>query len=417
MEEDIEIIDVIKFFIRNKKIITICFIFSLILGIIWVAFQKKTYTAEAGIIVLGVKPKITFEPKIQIKEISEGVIQQFDERKKTIVEFLRSPVVISEVIEKLKNQGHINQSEKFSVESFIKSKKILNIETVGELIKVKVRLKDRELAKRFADEIVKTTVEKMVYFTYYEIPTDILKNKLLEAQKNYKDAVERYNLFVQENKILEINKRLSQLQDMYNYYVVNITKIEKYIWEAKGLKAQLQKEDFSSVGELGNALAMLRFKSSIFIEDKFEKVEIEKIDKELLKLQDIKLAIKEIDETIEILEARKKEFEKKLEEEKYEQQIQQLKKELEKEMDKEKQLIKDKDLYWDMLLTLERKQKEIEISNGISENIPVKIAYFSFLPEKPDDGRYMVFLLGFMFLGLLIGVTISGVKEIYKILI
>ncbi|MCX7911080.1 MAG: Wzz/FepE/Etk N-terminal domain-containing protein [Endomicrobia bacterium] len=411
-EKEISIIDIIKFFIRNKNIIFYTTFLFFILGIIFALFQKKTYTAEAAIMVLGIKPKVTFEPKIQLKEIGEDVFQQIDERKKTVVEFLNSPYIISEVIEKLKRQGLIKHKE-ISVENFTLSKNTLVIETKGEIIKVKVKLEDKNLAKHFADELVKTVTDKMFLLFNYDIPKELLKTKLEETKQEYEKAQKRYNMFIQKNKITELLAKLSQLETLYNYYINNIVKLERLISEANGLKEQLQKSEVSSVGEFANALALLKFKSSIFTEGKElpVNVELKEIDKEILKFKDLKLVMKEIDQIIEVLEKLKKEYQQKLEDEKYEQKIQQLKKEIEEEKNKEKQLIKDRDLIWESLLTLERKQKEMEISNGISENIPVKIAYLSNLPEKPDPGKRKVIVILFTIMGFSLATVISLIKE------
>lgn len=411
-EKDISIIDIIKFLIKNKKIILLSTLIFFFLGIIVALLQKRTYTAEAAIMLLGIKPIVNLEPKIQIKELGDSFFQQFEERKKTVVEFLKSPFVISEVIQKLQNKGLIKPKE-FTAKDFLSSEKILIVEPKGEIIKIKVRLADKNLAKNFADEIVLTVVDKIVSFTSYSFSKDLLENKLETTRKEYQKAQQRYNFFIQNNRIMEIEKKISQLKDMYNYYITNITNIEKVIWDAKGLKEQIQKSEASSVGEFANALALLKFKSSVFIKGELPllNIEVKESNKDILKFQDTKSAVKEIDEIIKILENQKEEYEKKLKEEKYEQQIQQLQKELEKEKNKEKELIKDKELLWESILTLERKQKELDITNGMSESIPIKIAYLSELPEKPDDGKRKLTVILFTFIGITLGIIVGLLKE------
>lgn len=415
-EKDIDILDIIRFLIRNRKIIVSTTLVSFFLGVIFALLQKKTYTVEAAIMVLGIKPIVNLEPKIQIKDLGDNFFQQYEERKKTVVELLNSPFIISEVIEKLQQKGLIKSGE-FTVKDFT-ARKTLTVETKGEIIKVKVKLSNKNLAKSFADEMVQTVTEKMYSLTTYHISRETLTNKLQETKKEYQKAQQRYNYFVQNNRIMEIEKKINQLKEIYSYYIANITNIEKIIWDAKGLKEQIQKSEVSSVGEFANALALLKFKSSVFIkgESPLLNIEVKESSKDMLRFQDTKSAVKEIDGIIEILERQKNNYEQKLKEEKYEQQIQELQKELEKEKDKEKELLKDKELLWESILTLERKQKELDIVNGISENIPVKIAYLSNLPEKPDDGKRKLIVGLYTLIGFSLGVGIGLLKEVALLL-
>ncbi|MCX7956667.1 MAG: Wzz/FepE/Etk N-terminal domain-containing protein [Endomicrobia bacterium] len=411
MEEELTIKDIIKFLFKHKKIIIETTFIFFILGVTFALLQKKTYTAEAAIMILGVKPKVTLETKIELKDALDNIYQQFEQRKKTVVELLKSPLIVSEVLNKLQWQGLIKLN-KFSVSDFLNSK-VINVEIVGEIIKVKVRLSDKVLAKNFADELVKTLVEKMSSVINYSISKDILKDKYEQTKQDYELLQAKYNSFIEKNRITELNKELTQLEDLYKYYVSSLTKIEKLIHEAEGIKQQFQSSNTSSVGEFANALSLLKLKSSMFVAEGELPIQIDlgEVSSEKLKFQDISNGVFEVEEIIKILKDRKTEFSNKLKEEKFEEKIQHLKKEIEKEKNKETQLLKDKNLAWESLLMIERKQKELEISNGISEDIPIKIVYFSVLPEKPDSGKRKIYIATSIFIGFVLGILISWIKE------
>ncbi|MCX7715838.1 MAG: hypothetical protein N2Z73_00290, partial [Endomicrobia bacterium] len=260
------------------------------------------------------------------------------------------------------------------------------------------------------------TVQKASLFitTEYIAKEDIIK-KVKDARQQYNKAVIQYNNFVKNNKIMELTKQITQLKQMYEFYTSNIIAIEKNIWQAKSLKEQIQSGGISSVGEIGDALAVLKFKSSIFagstelpLKFEFTQQELQKIDK-----SNTEAVVREIDNIISILEKRKQEYQRELEIRNYEKQIQQLETELEEEKNLEKNLIKDKELAWETLLALERKLQEIEIGKDMVENIFVKIGYFSELPSQPEKGKRKIITLISTFIGVGVGIFVALGKEMY----
>lgn len=409
--EEIDLLAIVKFFVRNKNTILFCAFIFFVSGIIIALLQKKIYVAESAILISGIRAEVMFEPKIQLKEIGSEVIQRFESKKQTVAEFLKSPTVLSEVIQEAENNNVVEKG-KIKVKDL---KNLVNTTITGEIVKVKVVSDKPQKAKFFADKIVEITVNKLSTLTSEAISKDDISLKLQQARQQYNKAVAEYNNFVKNNKIMELTKQINQLTQMYEYYTSNITSIEKNIWQAKNLKEQIESGGISSVGELADALALLKFKSSIFtgsselpLKLEFTQQSIQRIDK-----SNIETVVKEIDSIISILEKRKKEFEKELETKKYEQQIQLLKTELEKEKVREKELVKNKDLAWDSLVTLERKLQEIEIGKDMEGKIFLKIAYLSELPETPESGKRKIIVVIATVLGLVVGMLVAGLKEMY----
>jgi hypothetical protein len=411
-EEEISLADIIKFFIRNKNIIFVCFIISLFIGIIFALLQKKVYTAEAALLIVSGKPEITFEPKIQDKEYFEANL--IEDRKKTIAGFVKSSVVLAEVLSKAEQQGVIKKDELKLKDLISVGSKVIDVNTTGSVIKVKVTLPDKQQAKFFADEIVKTIVEKLsTLFT--SIQKESIDEEIKNARQKYNDAVTKYNQFVNNNRILELSTKIDQLTQMYNYYKNRITEIEKYLWQTKSLKEQIEHGGVTSIGEFADMLALLKFKSSIFAGSSelplklevTQQVGTQKVDK-----TNISEVVKEIDGIISILEKRKKEFEEELQTKNYEEQIRQLQAELEKENVRQKELVKNRDLLWETLVSLERKKEELVIRNGVKEEI-TKVAYLSVLPEYPESSKRKVIVLVSCCLGILFGILLAAVKEVY----
>lgn len=413
-EEEISLLEILQFFIRNKNFIfittTVCFIIGITISLL----KKSYYVAESGIIVTAVKSEVVFEPKIQIKEMEGSFAQQIEDRKKTIASLIKSPAVLSDVLSKLEQSNIVVQKkEKLNLETLLTA---VDTEITGQIIKVKVKTTDAVQSKFLADEIVKTTIEKLRLYVTEEVSKETLEEKLKKARQEYIIATKKYNDFIQNNKILELSKKIEQLEAMYNYYKTNIISIEKNIWQAKNLKEQLQHGGVTSTGELADALALIKFKSSIFAGSSDLPLKLEltnNVSNERLSKVDVNNVVKEIDDIISILERRKKEFEQELETKNYEKQIQQLRTELEKEKNREKDLAKDKDLAWDSVLSLERKVKEIEIGEGLTENVYAKIAYLSCIPEKPESKGKIVILIVSFLMGIFLGIVFGIVKEIY----
>jgi capsular polysaccharide biosynthesis protein len=410
-EEEISLVDIIKFFLRNKNTIFVCFLISLFVGIIFALLQKKNYVAEAGIYVVSRKPEVTFEPKIQDRDVFEE--KYYEERKKTINEIIKSPVVLNEVLSKAEQEGVIKKGE-IKIQDLINEKsKIIDVVTAGSIVKVRVSLPDKYQAKFFADEIVKTTVEKSS-FLIEKIQKENVDEELKNVRQKYNEAVAKYQQFVNNNKILELTTKIEQLNKMYSYYKDNITEIEKYLWQAKNLKEQVETGSITSIGEFADMLAILKFKSSIFAgqSELPLKLEVSQVGTQKIDRTNVAEVVKEIESIISILEKRKKDFEEELKTKNYEQQIRQLQAELEKEKTKQKELLNNRDLLWETLISLERKKEELNIKNGIKEEI-AKVAYLSILPDYPQSGNRRIIVVLFCCLGLFLGIIISVLKEAY----
>ncbi len=412
IEEEISLVDLIKFFLKNRNTIIISVIISFIIGIIYALLIRNNYVAEAGIYVVVRKPEITFEPKIQDKDFFEE--KYFEERKRTIAEIVKSPFVLNEVLSKAEQEGIIKKDE-IKIQNLIDEKsKMMNVFIAGSVVKVRVKLPDKYQAKFFADEIVKTAVEKLS-FLLTSIQKENVDEEIKNVRQKYNEAVAKYQQFVNNNKILELTTKIEHLNKMYSYYKNNITEIEKHLWKAKNLKEQIETGSITSVGEFADMLAILKFKSSIFAgsSELPLKLEIAEVGLQKINKTNIGEAVKEIESIISILEKRRKDFEEELKTKNYERQIRQLESELEKEKTKQKELLNNKDLLWETLTSLERKKEELNIKNGIKEEI-AKVAYLSVLPEYPNGRSRKITIFISCCLGMFVGVFLSVLKEAYE---
>jgi hypothetical protein len=325
---------------------------------------------------------------------------------------IKSPVVLNEVLSKAEQEGVIKKGE-IKIQDLINEKSKIDVVTTGSIVKVRVSLPDKYQAKFFADEIVKTTVEKSS-FLVEKIQKESVDEELKNVRQKYNEAVAKYQQFVNNNKILELTAEIEQLNKMYSYYKDNITEIEKYLWQAKNLKEQVETGSITSIGEFADMLAILKFKSSIFAgqSELPLKLEVSQVGTQKIDKTNIAEVVKEIESIISILEKRKKDFEEELKTKNYEQQIRQLQAELEKEKTKQKELLNNRDLLWETLISLERKKEELNVKNGIKEEI-AKVAYLSILPDYPQSGNRRIIFVLFCCLGLFLGIIISVLKEAY----
>lgn len=185
-EEEISLVDIVKFFIRHSKTIVLTTVICILAGIFGsiILGSKKIYKAESALIVLGTKSDVMVESKtgvLGIKEIADIYPPRLEDRKRTIVELIKSPLIISDVISKARKEKIFVDEDKFlSVEDFISPKsKIIEIKQTGEIIKIIVRMEKKELAKFFADEIAKSVVNFAREKLYIDLPEQ-QKEKLIK---------------------------------------------------------------------------------------------------------------------------------------------------------------------------------------------------------------------------------------------
>lgn len=210
-EDEISLVDILKFFLKHFRLITIFTLLFFVIGVILFLFvcpPKGYYIAESAIIVLDAKTEFNIETKtsllgvkelvdlLGVKELADIYLRRLEDRKKTVTEIIKSPVIISSVLKKAKEQLQ-RRNLKITLESFVSTKSdLLEVRQIGEIIKIKVKLPDKELAKFFADEIAKTTLDFVRKELYFDLPQQqeklvkiaylsVLPEKPQDGKKNY----------------------------------------------------------------------------------------------------------------------------------------------------------------------------------------------------------------------------------------
>ncbi len=177
MDDEINLVDILKFFLKNFKTISIfTFLFLLIAVILFfrISPPKAYYTAESAIIVLGTKSDVSIAKKEElfdvIKSLADIYPPRLEDRKRTVTAIVKSPLIISLVLEQAKELLK-KKNLKITLENFISEKSdLLRIQQIGEIIKINIKFSDKELAKFFADEIAKITVEYARKELYFDLP-------------------------------------------------------------------------------------------------------------------------------------------------------------------------------------------------------------------------------------------------------
>ncbi|MFN3550706.1 MAG: hypothetical protein ACK4WJ_02710 [Endomicrobiia bacterium] len=176
-DEEISLVDILKFFLKNFKMITIFTLLFFLTGIIIffiISPPKGYYITESAIIVLGTKSDVNIGKKEElfdvVKSLADIYPPRLEDRKKTVAAIVKSPLIISLVLDKAKEQLQKKNLE-ITLESFVSEKSdLLKIQQTGEIIKINVKFSDKELAKFFADEIAKVTVEYARKELYFDLP-------------------------------------------------------------------------------------------------------------------------------------------------------------------------------------------------------------------------------------------------------
>ena len=409
-EDEIDLLEMMRFFLRNYKLIlSVTVIVTVVTGAI-LSFKHGVYKAGSALLLSGVRTEVLFEPRIQTKDDFEKARGSFDVRRKTIEVILTNDSIVKELVKQLSG-SFIN--EKNNIDSL---KNCLKLSFEGEIFKLDVISDTAEKAKELSDKWTQLGADKINELFSDNLNHVNIVTKIGETKNVYNRTNKDYSNYVLNNQVLKISKELDNLRNMYSYYKESIISIEKLVWQAKAIQQQVEGSSDVGVSNLSNQLALLKFKATVFaggteLPLKFD-ISSQAGNNLQVTQSDKKLIIEDLANLIKLFENRKKEFIQILEKDNYEQRIQELENKLNSENNKKAELEKNKTLAWDTLTTLERKKEEMSISKGIQNNVFVKIAYFSELPEKPEPlGRLIVLLLTFI-ISLIAGIFVSFLKEI-----
>lgn len=172
IEDEISLVDILKFFVKHKNIILITTIVITLLALVKTFFvvQKPTYTCESGIIIIWPEYELITEPKLQLRDIGELYFQQFENRKRSIQELILSPSIIIPVIKKSEEKNLLEKGTLLYSDFVDPKNKMIKISQGGEIIKITVNMPTKDLAKLFSEEIAKNAVEKIkeILSTYDE---------------------------------------------------------------------------------------------------------------------------------------------------------------------------------------------------------------------------------------------------------
>jgi len=311
MEEEIDLRQYIEVLLRYKYWIIACTLIAAITAFVVSTFIPPTYEAEASLAMLRVRSEVAFEPKF--KTISEEELSpkiDLKARREALVTLAESSAVASAVFQNYRERltGVAGRIEDLMG--------MVEVESKGDLILIKVRSKDPELAAEIANAWAREA-EKHINAIYGQPsqPVVEIKTQFEEAKTKYENAQKALEEFIAENRIAFLNRRISELEeardklhkqllavidlhlgkqldmvkgqadDYFNalleqrqavfneqksekleklaYYYNRKQSLEKLLIQAEALRAQLQTAT-SVPGEIGDALAVLRARAGVF---------------------------------------------------------------------------------------------------------------------------------------------------------
>lgn len=201
MEEEIDLREYIAVLIKYWRWIVGLSLLAAIAAFIAVSFVTPKYEAEARILILQSKTDITFEPKFQTE--IDGLTNVRNDQQ-TLVSLVSNSDVAALV---LQVSGDLLASEKKTVSDLLKKVDATN---EGDLISIKVRDKDAEVAARLAN-VWANSYESYVNKLYSDQKQSLLtevEKQALDMEQTYRAVQQAWEQFVNDNHIATLEQEV-----------------------------------------------------------------------------------------------------------------------------------------------------------------------------------------------------------------
>jgi uncharacterized protein involved in exopolysaccharide biosynthesis len=327
-------------------------------------------------------------------------------------------------------------------ENYDDFKESVEVSSEGDLLLITATAQDPELAVEMANEWARQTVTAINFAYSGEQPLAEIQDQLEFANEEYQSAQSDLEAFIEDNQINFLNSQIKEVQTLYNsfvndrshqinYYYNRKLSMEDLIVQAEALKEQLQSGNRSQAGNLGDALAVLKARSTALgVVDNSSETPVDsgftidlQISDTVAILDSPTEYVADLDDLIELAREEQAKAESTWialaedvslsegyeEIERFAQQISSLESQLELETARQTELTSQRDLAWQAYQAIA--QKEAELRNAPQEGNLVTIAGLAVEPQKPvsrgtvQNTIIAAILGGFVGLALVLGMT------------
>jgi uncharacterized protein involved in exopolysaccharide biosynthesis len=366
----------------------------------------KAREYQATTTVLLTRSRATLELAEQFPTINEPIDARA--RMDSLVSIALSDVIASETY------NNLNDAITVQYEDYVELREDVEVKSQGDLLLFKATTPDPQSAVEIASEWAQQTVAAINFAYSGEQPLAVIQEQLDSANQEYLVAQSKLEAFIENNKINLLESRIDEAKTLYTslakdrtqqltYFYDRKLAMEDLIVQAEALNKQLQSGNRSQVGNLGDALAVLKARSTALgINDNSSETPVDSslaIDLQIADLNAILDTPSEYVADLNDLIALANEEQAKAEStwkaladdvslsdgydeiERIAEQVRSLEAQLELETARQTELTSQRDLSWQAYQVIA--QKEAELRNAPQEGNLVTIAGLAVRPQRP----------------------------------
>ncbi len=429
MEEEIDLRAYFDVLIRYWKWIAGAALVAAVAAYVVSLVLPKTYEAEAAVAIIRTRMDVTFDPRIVTLSEEELAGQDVNARRQALVALVSASDVARQVLDEVGVQLEPGERDVLNLLEMVEAS------NEGDLISIKVCYRDPITTAMIANAWAQDYEHHVngLYGSANESDVTIAA-QVVVARETYEVAQAALETFLGDNRIASLEREIAARQELLDAYQTarnavqtepvnlqmsarrqvladyygDLQQIERWLADARALRAQVEAGSGSAAADTGNALALIFLRSKALGGSGGLPVQLQ-VD--LAGAQSGSVQIADVDALIKVLEARRTETQERIDAltvglatdkpnevtigsdnpliariASLDANIMLLEAELEAENAQRQELQQARDLAWDTYQTLARKQAEVEITSEVT-GTEVRLAASAVPPEKPVNPR------------------------------
>lgn len=258
-DDEIDLRPYIQALFKKWWLMVILAIMGAILGFIISQVPADRYEATAIILLTKQTSKLSLASQFSTTTEASDIRSRTD----TIITIAESDAIALQVMEAIKDQWP--NSEELSLEAF---KKMIQVEAQADTLVLTSAAPSSTSAEALANTWAQILINTINQAYSGEQPLEIVQTQLQVAQVDYENAQTTLEEFLQNSQIEMLEQKFEVLTSFYNelgndrstifnYYKNRKNDMLMLEVQAEGLKAQLERGNRSTAGDIGDALAVL----------------------------------------------------------------------------------------------------------------------------------------------------------------
>lgn len=460
MEEEIDLRQYVEVLIRYWMWIAGLALLAAVAAFVVSLLLPETYRVQSTVTVIRSRTDVTFDPRIQTLSEEELPFQDFKGRNEALVGLVSSTAIAQLVLDEVGDKLglELEEGEEPDVYALLD---MVETESEGDLIHIQVT---------YRDPVTATLVANSWARHYEQYINDLyggggrsgvsVVSQVVTAKEEYEKAQAAVEAFLENNRIAELEREIATRRELLNAYqsarnaaqtqpvnlqtsadrqvladyYTDLQNIERWLADARALRAQVAAGSGSTAASMGDALALMSLRNKALGGGGLSV----QLALDLTVEQGNSVQVSDVDALMKVLEARRVETQKLIDAltaglaaqepnevvieansslfsriDALNAEILALQAQLEAERARNRELQHARDLAWDTYQTLARKQAEEEVASGVT-GTEVRVAAEAVAPREPVGPRKMVNTAIAGALGLMLGVFGAFAVEWWK---